>query len=68
MADGITLVRRSLFAEALHTLSRALLVRHEWPLADALPRSEDDTVGFVFAQALPARAVLLDVAHVRFVW
>ena len=68
MSGSTALVRRSLFGEALESLARVLLVRHEWPLADSLPPPEEDTVGFAFANALPARAVLLDVSHLRFFW
>jgi hypothetical protein len=67
MSGSTALVRRSLFGEAFESLARTLLVRHEWPL-DSLPPPEEDTVGFAFANALPARAVLLDVSHLRFFW
>ena len=68
MSRSIALVRRSLLGELWESAARVLLVRHEWTLAAVPQEVEDDTVGFAFAHALPTRAVLLDVSHVRFVW
>ena len=68
MSGSTALVRRSVFAEAWRSAAQYLLVSHAWTNPEAPPDVDDDTVGFAFAHALPARAVLLDVEHARFIW
>ena len=69
MSTGsVGIVRRSLVGDAWAAAGRFLLVRHAWPGPHDLPEPEEDTVGFAFVHALPTRAVLLDVAHMHFIW
>ena len=64
-----TVLRRSVVAEATQALRRLARVRLDWSAADAFAREQaaaEEPVGFVFADALPPRALLLDVSHVGF--
>ena len=64
-------LRRSVVTEAAQALRRLSRVRFDWSAADALGREQaaaEDPVGFVFADALPSRALLLEVNHVGFLW
>ena len=64
-------LRRSVVTEAAQALRRLSRVRLDWSAADALGREQaaaEDPVGFVFADALPPRALLLEVNHVGFLW
>ena len=64
-------LRRGVVTEVLQALRRLSHVRLDWSAADAVAREQaaaEDPVGFVFADALPPRALLLEVNHVGFLW
>jgi hypothetical protein len=67
MSGSASLVRRHVLAEARDVLGRLLLVRHEWQLIGGRQEVED-AVGFAFVDALPARAALLDVHGLAWLW
>ena len=72
MSDSTaSVLRRSVAAEVGQALRRLARVRLDWSGADAVARAQaaaEDPVGFVFADALPPRALLLEVNHVGFLW
>ena len=64
-------LRRGVVTEVVQALRRLARVRLDWSAADAVAREQaaaEDPVGFVFADALPPRALLLEVNHVGFLW
>jgi hypothetical protein len=63
-----TLVKRGLFEELWSSLTAALFVRHEWPIATGDSGDSADTVGYAFSDAVPSRAVLLDVSGLLWFW
>jgi len=71
MSDSTAVVRRSVAEEVWQALRRLARLRLDWSGAQAVAQAqaaEEDPVGFVFAGALPARALLLEVNHVGFLW
>jgi len=67
-AGSASVVRRHLLAEAREVLARLLLVRHDWQASPGRTATVDEAVGFAFADALPARAALLDVQGLGWLW
>ena len=71
MSDSTAVVRHGVVTEVWQALLRLRHVRLDWSGAHAAARAQaadEDPVGFVFAGALPSRAVLLEVNHVGFLW
>ena len=71
MADSTAVMRHSVVTEVWQALWRLTHVRLDWSGANAAARAQaadEEPVGFVFAGALPTRAVLLEVNHVGFLW
>lgn len=71
MSDGMAVVHHSVVTEVTQALRRLARVRLDWSGAHAAAHAQaaaEDPVGFVFAGALPPRALLLEVNHVGFLW
>lgn len=69
--DSTAVVHHSVVTEVTQALRRLARVRLDWSGAHAAAHAQaaaEDPVGFVFAGALPPRALLLEVNHVGFLW